>query len=299
MTTPQNTAYKIPPRKWYNLEQAIKRIKTLTGEEITKDDLLHYWYLNKLELSVYFAKNANNEMRIGSHTFQPKDYSLLEQPTAHIKENQLFFERQSGIGDFEIDDIFSKSEYDDNEFSFSGLISIFSSSFLSVKLEQEILNNGLCLSFARDLITAKHPQTKERLRFHIKYNNFKQSRELFLTENDLYILEEHLQDFLCGNNEIKQIKQAEQETPTGRPTKEIKYLVQKIAIATFNKYPTHSRNKLSTVIYQHLEKFYFGEYEIISERTLDNYLKEINIGNTNKKTHSRDKISVIDPFKSE
>ncbi|HDL5764566.1 TPA: hypothetical protein PXF06_002677, partial [Mannheimia haemolytica] len=50
------TNYKLPARKWYTLEQATKRIKQLTGEDIEIEDLLHYWYLRKLELSIYLNR---------------------------------------------------------------------------------------------------------------------------------------------------------------------------------------------------------------------------------------------------
>lgn len=42
--------YNLPPRKWYTLEQAIKHIQKLTGEELEIADLLHYWRCNKLDL---------------------------------------------------------------------------------------------------------------------------------------------------------------------------------------------------------------------------------------------------------
>ncbi|MDP8078393.1 hypothetical protein [Phocoenobacter skyensis] len=45
--------FKLPPRKWYTLEQACKRIYKLTGEEVTTDDLIHYWLTNKLGIGIY------------------------------------------------------------------------------------------------------------------------------------------------------------------------------------------------------------------------------------------------------
>ncbi|MDO9880416.1 hypothetical protein Q7449_08265 [Glaesserella parasuis] len=45
-----NQDYKLPPRKWYTLEQAIKRIKQLTGEELEMADLIHYWKIRNMYL---------------------------------------------------------------------------------------------------------------------------------------------------------------------------------------------------------------------------------------------------------
>lgn len=47
------TNHKLPPRKWYTLEQAVKQINRLTKENIDIDDLLHFAFINKLELCVY------------------------------------------------------------------------------------------------------------------------------------------------------------------------------------------------------------------------------------------------------
>ncbi|WP_275094656.1 hypothetical protein [Pasteurella multocida] len=33
---------KLPPRKWYSLEQAAKKITQETGEHITERDLIYY-----------------------------------------------------------------------------------------------------------------------------------------------------------------------------------------------------------------------------------------------------------------
>lgn len=62
MTTPQDTAYKIPPRRWYNLEQAKKRIYQLTGEEITTADLIHHWKNHKLDLKICVRYEFENNL---------------------------------------------------------------------------------------------------------------------------------------------------------------------------------------------------------------------------------------------
>ncbi|HDR1520465.1 TPA: hypothetical protein QB484_001294, partial [Pasteurella multocida] len=44
---------KLPPRKWYSLEQAAKKITQETGEHITERDLIYYANQGLFELSVY------------------------------------------------------------------------------------------------------------------------------------------------------------------------------------------------------------------------------------------------------
>lgn len=50
MTNFKTSTYEIPNREWYSLEQAIKRVYKLTGEEISIEDLIHYWGVGKLEI---------------------------------------------------------------------------------------------------------------------------------------------------------------------------------------------------------------------------------------------------------
>ncbi|HDR1861751.1 TPA: hypothetical protein QB615_001156, partial [Pasteurella multocida] len=44
---------KLPPRKWYSLEQAAEKITQETGEHITERDLIYYANQGFFELSVY------------------------------------------------------------------------------------------------------------------------------------------------------------------------------------------------------------------------------------------------------
>lgn len=60
------TNYKLPPRKWYNLEQASEKISRELGEKVTEKDIIYYANQGYLELSVYidFEKIEDNEYKI-------------------------------------------------------------------------------------------------------------------------------------------------------------------------------------------------------------------------------------------
>lgn len=70
-----NQTFKLPPRKWYTLEQAIKRIKQLTGEELEIEDLIHYWKIKKLELCTYCLMTPE-KIKIGGTTLRNTGFSL-------------------------------------------------------------------------------------------------------------------------------------------------------------------------------------------------------------------------------
>ena len=197
--------YSLPPRKWYTLEQAIKHIQKLTGEELEIADLLHFWYIGRLELSVYMSKNGNDDFQIGKHKFTKGEYTIIEKPTLTINTNgEIELEENADKSEFEIKHIFSKLSFD--EFTtYRGLISIYSSIWNSIDIEEEIIEKGICLNFANQLFSAKHPETNSRMRFYLKVNDFKVGRNSYLEPKDLFILSEHLNDFISGKggDEIK------------------------------------------------------------------------------------------------
>ncbi|MCT8845613.1 hypothetical protein NUQ40_11850, partial [Glaesserella parasuis] len=54
--------YTLPPREWYSLEQAVKRIQQLTGETIEIEELIHYWLIGKLNIAIniFFSNSRLN-----------------------------------------------------------------------------------------------------------------------------------------------------------------------------------------------------------------------------------------------
>ena len=53
----ENKKYRLPEREWFSLEGAIKEIKKRTGEEIEIEDLIHFWNIGKLEISINVTIN--------------------------------------------------------------------------------------------------------------------------------------------------------------------------------------------------------------------------------------------------
>ena len=58
----------LPHRKWYSLQQAADKLTREFGEPVTIDDLLHYYQIGLLELSVYISTSAKT-IKIGKHIF--------------------------------------------------------------------------------------------------------------------------------------------------------------------------------------------------------------------------------------
>ena len=143
---------QLPPRRWHSLEQAIKRIKQLTGEELEIADLIHYAAVEKLLLSVYFIYYP---ARIAIGNLEIIDRSLFNQ--------QLLFNNEKN---FEIDYIFSISDkpktffqnefvkktltpledFSYHDFWISGLMNLYSGIGHAPQDINEVLEKGVRLS---------------------------------------------------------------------------------------------------------------------------------------------------------
>lgn len=69
------SAYKIPPREWYTLRQAVNRIYKLTGEKLDISDLHHYWLIGKLNLRMPFFY-SKGECYIGDTELNVKEIKI-------------------------------------------------------------------------------------------------------------------------------------------------------------------------------------------------------------------------------
>lgn len=68
--------YQLPPRKWYTLQQTVKRIQQLTGEELEISDLLHYWVTGRINIAtnIYFSSSCTiNSLSDNSTSLSIKD----------------------------------------------------------------------------------------------------------------------------------------------------------------------------------------------------------------------------------
>lgn len=60
-----NQIFKLPPRKWYSLEQACERIEKLTGDTAKKSDLLHFWHIGKLPIYIEIHYKLDHFLSLG------------------------------------------------------------------------------------------------------------------------------------------------------------------------------------------------------------------------------------------
>ncbi|MCT8666171.1 hypothetical protein KZ392_11105, partial [Glaesserella parasuis] len=121
--------YTLPPREWYSLEQAVKRIQQLTGETIEIEELIHYWLIGKLNIAIniFFSNsrlnyifNGNthileelnaNEMIIGNKIIELDKINHYTYQQENNLENRKFFKDSNFIlSYFEFDNLLEKTE---------------------------------------------------------------------------------------------------------------------------------------------------------------------------------------------
>lgn len=318
------TNYKLPARKWYTLEQAAKRISKLTNEDIDIADLLHYAFINKLELCVYtkykedeyfiIDGEINRELIIDDTRQDIRNINLV----FHQNTIQEILSRNNEIISIYQQDLFAEIEddfyylqiarnrYNENLIDltrYDGLIAIYLEGLRltpgSFKLGKTI-KVKIAIKFPHfqqihtQLQLPRATNENQIITFNLDYesNLFEIISEIKI---DNLLIPAREIDLFLNDGEI--IKKAEAKVQNGRPTKNIKSIILEIAKATFKSNPQQSRNKIGTAIFDYLEKEgYFEEYEGIDLRTIDNYLKDAAIGKP--KAQNRQKVTIKDPFKS-
>ncbi|WP_456069851.1 hypothetical protein [Haemophilus paraphrohaemolyticus] len=88
----ENKKYRLPEREWFSLEGAVKEIKKKTGEEIEIIDLLHFWDMGTLDLSVYI-KISPFAIDIGKKMYRKKDitsFSVCDNFDTLLNETDKF-----------------------------------------------------------------------------------------------------------------------------------------------------------------------------------------------------------------
>ncbi|WP_373778171.1 hypothetical protein [Glaesserella sp.] len=211
-----NQDYKLPPRKWYTLEQAIKRIKQLTGEELEIADLIHFWNIAKLELCVdcsLYPVVAN----IGNSQYKQSNYFECLTPTAleNYQNNDLLaihkFDKPiiKGIQFFnqiEIRNaIIAKNDKDPefkNKMNIQGFLSILKDERI-ISSEEEKLSTGEKISiFNLFLATPKETsEDRERVIFFLDIIG-----KAKISKDDLRILHSDLMDFIENKSNPPQIE---------------------------------------------------------------------------------------------
>ncbi|MDO9894162.1 hypothetical protein Q7473_08525 [Glaesserella parasuis] len=118
-----NQDYKLPPRKWYTLEQAIKRIKQLTGEELEIADLIHFWLIGKINIATnIFFSSFKDITTLDENT---SDFIIEESPenSFYLGGNKFDFSEISFCNYVSLDMMINGSYcfFCDNDFLCSGL----------------------------------------------------------------------------------------------------------------------------------------------------------------------------------
>ena len=211
----ENKKYRLPEREWFSLEGAIKEIKKRTGEEIEIEDLIHFWNIGKLEISINVTINYGF-LSVGNCCFSFDD---VEHFTIY-DSNKIIGERSVKALNF---------LYITNE-SMSNLGLEFN---LNNKLKSFIENNDFCCMsglFSLVHYTGFHSSTNETLKedfgaivnlnkkiSEYTCNNSKvinQDAELYINiilsegnifnikSKDLVITKVHLEQFLTGETNI-------------------------------------------------------------------------------------------------
>lgn len=255
-------------------------------------------YLNEYKECKYFSLNTN----LHYCSFSERNLN-----TALLKQNELIsFDKDHilrtliGSSILELEDQLDEDGYTKTEVvnydihDLKGFIYIYPIGLAGIAktqsylLEQEILETGLSISDISNFFLYDEKNDKF-ISVFIMLEGYK------LHTDDIFITEKSLDLFLTNDHQLKppsfEIKKK------GRPQHSIKSLILAIGEETFKKNPQQSTNKLATAIYDYIEKVYFEEYGTVSQRAVNDYLKDAKIGKENAR--NRSKVIIYDPFKSE
>lgn len=232
MTAPK---YRLPHRKWYTLPQAIKQIHKLTGEQLEIDDLIHFWTIGNLNISIFIDATQTysnhilgktkkcfcelGSLRVGNLIFNENIKSneweaiLLATNTPEVDE-LIFFDND----DYLIS-IFYKIIEDEITLNISGLLPI-----ISVFQDYTFLNRDKGISLYGRRTFFIHPNKKQKLlddfMFTLVVNDNVFYDDKFISYESLYITDKDLVEFLNDNTDfVKKIRnKIEQENKPSTKT---------------------------------------------------------------------------------
>ena len=88
---------KLPPRKWYSLQQAADKLTRDTREPVTVDDLIHYAAIGVLQLSIKVITRGKNNISFPIFKNKtPKEFGYCI--SHNIKSNELIEVRDEDQG---------------------------------------------------------------------------------------------------------------------------------------------------------------------------------------------------------
>ena len=77
---------KLPPRKWYSLQQAADKLTMDSGEVVTVNDLLHYAYNRKLQICTKFLYLEDVGIKIANKVIKFNENNSIELSNAIKKK---------------------------------------------------------------------------------------------------------------------------------------------------------------------------------------------------------------------
>lgn len=268
-----NQIFKLPPRKWYSLEQAIKRIKQLTGEELEIEDLIHYWKIRKLEICTYCLMTPV-EITIGNTILNNNDGFSLCICYDHREENDFKYKIKDVLEFVKLDERGNEYNYESAEYNpITSIEEHYNPAYYITErpvTEDEIHGEGVFyihgllsvipqyginilkeVSFNSNIIQFVTPKNDENdYRIGLEIINF--NDEIHLDKNQLYILNDDLEDFINNKANPPELEQ---------------YKHPKISTKTLNAQAEFLRNLIITQ--------YGEDYANNIRRELDNPSSEI------------------------
>lgn len=277
----------LPPRKWYSLQQAADKLTREFGEPVTIDDLLHYYQIGLLELSVYIA-TSKETIKIGKHIFStfenidgektfPRnilDFHLLSEYQEDIFIQHLFSIKKGTETTYQNKFLkINVSNYNkefDNLIFIDGFMNLFDAIGNGPKAIKDTMEKGINLACLNHLVS---PDYGDDYRVVILTNLNENNKEnIFIQLDYLYVLDSDLKAFLNGKNKEKDVEKIIEKSKVGRKRDNRHKEIIEISKEFSLKYPEANRESIKNAVMNLLN------IDDLSDEQIRRYLKEENIG---------------------
>ena len=203
----------LPPRIWYSLQQAADKLTREFGEPVTIDDLLHYYQIGLLELSVHISTHEST-IKIGSNIFStfekangkdtyPREFLefyLMGEYKNSISIPHIYSMKKGSATVYQNKFVKTIIVNDDPKLDELIYIDGFMNLYVSLGNTREdienIKENGFNLGFQNYLISPNNEiDDGAVVIFHLTDLT---KEDVFITLDDIYILASDLNNFLEG-----------------------------------------------------------------------------------------------------
>jgi hypothetical protein len=277
----------LPHRKWYSLQQAADKLTREFGEPVTIDDLLHYYQIGLLELSVYISTSAKT-IKIGKHIFStfenidgkkmfPRnilDFHLLSEYQEDIFIRHLFSIKKGTETTYQNKflkiNVSNFNKEFDNLIFIDGFMNLLDAIGNGPKAIKDTIEKGINLARLNYLVSPDHG---DDYRIVILTNLNENNKEnIFIQLDDLYVLDSDLKAFLNGKNKEKDVEKIIEKSKVGRKRDNRHKEIIETSKAFSVKYPEANRESIKNAVMNLLN------IDDLSDEQIRRYLKEENIG---------------------